>query len=81
MTVREFLKSKTYTDELCVIRDKRGQMVAAAFVDAEDLFLSSLSDRILNMRVYSYWYDTVIISDCYGVKQEVRVHCVKGEEI
>lgn len=80
MTVREFLRSKTYTKELCIIRDERRCNVAAVLI-TQDIFLNSLSDRILNMQVRGYWHDTEIIKDCYGCEQEVRVHLILGESI
>lgn len=37
MKLREFLRTKTHAQELCVIRDS-GWIVATAWIDYEDLF-------------------------------------------
>ena len=50
INLRDFLLKKTRNRELCVITED-GWIVACAFIDHEDLFLSSIPERLKSMPV------------------------------
>jgi hypothetical protein len=63
MTLREFLRTKTNARELCVIRES-GWIVAAFWIDCEDLFCGYLDHKLGERKVKSdCWDDLPIVNE------------------
>lgn len=60
MTLYEYLREKTGTRELCVIKEG-GWTVATAYIDCEDLF--QVPDRLRDMDVLYVHFDVLTVRD------------------
>lgn len=58
LTVQQFLLEKTQVGELCVIREG-GWITGTVWIDCEDLFLASLSEKITKLKVKSTEWGTL----------------------
>lgn len=70
MTVYEFLRTRTFVKELCVIRDK-GYIVMTAWIDYEDIFRIDICTG--NAKVISDEWGTLATINRKG--QIVKVDC------
>lgn len=73
ITLRDFLRTKTDAYELCIIRDE-GYIVAAAYIDKEDLFYvpSNLSERTVKK---DEWGELEIVAS-KKLMQKISVHYI-----
>ena len=75
ITLRQFLREKTNVCEFCVIRED-GWIVACAWIDNEDLFIGSLSSRLLEKSVKGNVWGTLTIAGCKGSHHEIPCHYI-----
>ena len=73
ITVRNFCREKTRATELCIIRDE-GWIVAAAWIDYEDIF--RLPQSLANKPVISDEWGTLKVVDEHGRAINVPCHYI-----
>lgn len=73
ITVGSFCLKKTRATELCIIRDQ-GYIVAAAWIDYEDIFL--LPKQVIDKKVLSDEWGTIKIVDEYGKAISIPCHYI-----
>ena len=73
ITVNNFCRRKTKAKELCIIRDE-GWVVAAAWIDYEDIF--RLPQSLINKQVISDEWGTLQIADEHGQVVDVPCHYI-----
>lgn len=75
ITLSQFLRDKTGVYELCIIRED-GWITAAAWIDNEDLFIGSLSSRLLEKSVKGDAWGMLTITGCKGSHHEIPCHYI-----
>lgn len=76
MTLREFLRTKTNAQELCVICED-GWIVAAFWIDYEDLFCGYLDKNLGERKVKLDCWDYITIVNENNTRIQVPCHRIE----
>jgi hypothetical protein len=76
MTLREFLRTKTNVQELCVIRED-GWIVASFWIDHEDLFCHYLSKELGSRKVKLDCWDYISVVNVNNACIKIPCHYIE----